>query len=202
MSSTRELTGGSGDLNPQLLRFPGMPVISGGPTAIATYTLPVVLTPQQSASSQRIQLMELLKMEVVAPVGFDNSAQSAVANDSLTTEMDYGFQVSIGTHTDYLDADDDDILFQEQYTSTATVVNIGTPNGTQTAWAYNGPSARHVKDFTDGAGHGILLAAPTMTFAAFTEGMQLEDWSLEILFRLKDAPVNELLGLVLTQFGS
>lgn len=202
MASTRELTGGSGDLNPQLLRFPALKVDTGGGYYSAVYNLPVVLTPQQSASTQRIQLLELLRLEAFCPMTPDNIASMPPPGGAQESFGGSLVQVAVGSHNELLDYGDDDLLLLDERRTAALANANGTPSNFGYAFNYDMLSHRWVKDFTDGAGHGILIAAPTITFLGFQTGAAQETWSLELLFRLKNVPQSELLGLVLTQFGT
>lgn len=167
----------------------------------AVYNLPVVLTPTQASSSQRIQLLELLKANVFCPVNVDN-VSPIVAGDTTDSLLGSVIEVAVGSHETLLDVDDDDLILYDELRTVATTYTTGTPTNHSLAWAWQQKSQVYTKDFTDGAGHGILIAAPTLSFLGSQAGASNEEWVLEIEYRLKYVPQSELLGLVLQQFAS
>lgn len=172
------LTGGTGDVNPQWLSFNA--VESGADTTTtASQTLPV----QRLPTSGRAQVMEVLK------VLFNFTPFPATAS---ATELVRYMQCAIST-----------VSFS------TTLTNLGEPrvfagwkvqeNAAFTAagtYATIYPTT-HVLDCTDGTGHGVLVATDNI-YAQIASGntSATNTCNIKILYRWKDVPLAEYIGIV------
>ena len=184
-SGSSSLTGGTGDVNPQFLN--GRVTLSAANTATeVTLGTPIVRVGPQTGGSAII--MELIKLWVdMPPVDQDNAAATArVKRFSISTTSSGG---------------------------TAAVVTLDNPRGL----AYLGIQLRNAFtaagtgmlsnalepqcwDFTDGAGHGILVATDNLFIQADSQGEAAADvfrWKLS--YRFKKVSLIEYIGIVQSQ---
>ena len=180
-----QLTGGTRDVNPQYMS--GTITLSAANTATEiTLGTPIVRVGPQTGGSAII--MELIKLWVdMPPVDQDNAAATArVKRFSISTTSSGG---------------------------TAAVVTLDNPRGL----AYLGIQLRNAFtaagtgmlsnalepqcwDFTDGAGHGILVATDNLFIQADSQGEAAADvfrWKLS--YRFKKVSLIEYIGIVQSQ---
>lgn len=175
------LTGGTGDVNPQLLSGSAPQVTTDTP-ATTEVALPVTRVP----SADVVTIIEVLKVWVTFPS----------ATETAVTEAERYATVSFSTKSGGTTA----ILFSDPNTFAQINLNAETAftaAGTyDTVW-YN-PS---MFDCTDGAGHGILVATDKIyvQFAstAWNTAAQTAYWKM--LYRFKTVGILEYVGIVQSQ---
>lgn len=173
------LTGGSGDVNPQL-----MTVVLNQTTT--NYTEVQINTPvtRLGSSKTKATIIEVLK------VYFDLPSQPAIA--AALTSYIAQFQLSTNSLTTYTPADPAVFAF-------ASIENRAafTAGGTMGA-IYQDPA---VMDLTDGAGHGLLIATDkifySLTTTNYSTGVGV--MTCKILYRFKEVGLTEYIGIVQSQ---
>jgi len=184
-SSGNQLTGGTGDVNPQYMH--GRVATSAANTAAeVTLGTPIVRVGPQTGGSAVI--MEILKIWVQVPVAdLDNAA-------ATVRETTVGFSTVSSGATPAVPAFDNPrlfALFDHQ------VRNAFTAAGTGTLDVFNGPVCI---DLTDGAGHGILIATDNIFVTVDTAGFTAVATALfKILYRFKKVSLVEYIGIVQSQ---
>lgn len=177
------LTGGTKDVNPQYLR--GSITLSAANTVTQSIVgTPIVRVGPQTGNS--VIIMELLSMWVNMPaLDLDNAAatnrgaQFAVSTSSSPTAI-----------TDLQDASN--LAFLQH-----SVRNAFTAAGTGILDVSDDPK---YWDFTDGAGHGILVATDNLFFQASTIGYNAAvTFSFKISYRFKRVSLVEYIGIVQSQ---
>lgn len=208
-NSSAGLTGGTGDVNPQLFKID---YISVGATTNAgtsaeninnrTVTLPI--SSFQQPASGRAVVMEVLK------VFFTADTESITGGTGIVALR---YRMFLTTGATQLSAISD---LSERGMSGATTFaytqkqfeKAGTATGYSTA--YSGNIHDEVLDLTDGAGHGILIASPQITLNVYvrvvnetgTPGLGFSSdsrWNATILYRFKEVPLAEYIGIQQSQ---
>lgn len=178
-----DLTGGTGDVNPQYLH--GTLSLSAANTATTvTQGTPIVRVGQQN--NGRAVIMEILKVFATLPVVDANAAAAT------TRQFDLAFStVSFGA-TAVAFSDPRVFAFFERQ-----IVNAFTAAGTGTLDTSTDPA---VWDCTDGAGHGILIATDNIFIQGFTSNQTAASaFAWKILYRFKEVSLAEYIGIVQSQ---
>lgn len=184
-ASSGQLTGGTGDVNPQFLS--GLLTLSAANTATEqTLGTPIVRVGPQSGGQAII--MEILKFFVDFPP-IDLDAAAATARQRVISFS----TTSSGTTPAVQTLDNPRVLM-----STGTDLrNAFTAAGT--GLLDNNLDPR-VIDVTDGAGHGILVATDNIYIAANTSGQTgASSFRYKILYRFKKVSLVEYIGIVQSQ---
>lgn len=180
-----QLTGGTKDVNPQYMR--GKLTLSAANTA----TEQVVGTPivrVGPATGQTAIIMELLRLYVDMP---DVDLDAAAA-----TSRDFEFSVSTTTSGGTPAITTLDIGSNIAYLRD-TVRNAFTAAGTGTLYKADEP---HTFDFTDSAGHGVLVATDNLFLQAKTSNQTAAStFRWKILYRFKKVSLVEYIGIVQSQ---
>lgn len=176
------LTGGTKDVNPQYLS--GLITLSAANTATeVTLGTPIVRVGPQTGGKSII--MEILKLYVDFPA-IDADAAAATAR-----AMTFSVQTVASTAVTTLD-NPRNIAFLSLDNR-----NAFTAAGTGTLSERVDPS---VWDFTDGAGHGVLVATDNIFLAANTQGQAgASVFRFKILYRFKEVSLVEYIGIVQSQ---
>lgn len=180
-----QLTGGTKDVNPQYMS--GLVTLSAANTATeVTFVTPIV---RVGASSQgTATIMEMIKLWVDMP-SVDQEAAAATQRNfqfSLAT-------VSSGATAAVQTLDNPRSLAFLEHTTD----NAFTAAGTGLLDRQDGPV---VWDFTDGAGHGILVATDSIFVAGVTSsqtGASTFRWKAS--YRFKTVTLVEYIGIVQSQ---
>lgn len=160
MASSRALTGGTRDVNPQYFRTQalGSSSVGGNKTTVAESAIPV----QRLNNKNRSMVMEVLKITYIPKhTNQDNDAWAGIATSRPPD---------------------------------------GKPNAAQGYWVHitkittNAPVTA---DLTDGAGHGLLVAADKL-YSFFYEGTAVANAQIDyqILYRWKNVSLTEYIGIV------
>lgn len=165
------LTGGSGDVNPQFMH---LTAVQSGNDATTTTAFPIPI--QRLQNSSRAQVMEILKIFWFAADGaeVDSNILAILSTSSLgTTTGNYGNPRVI------------DVLSDQRYLTTSGTFNVQLPI---------------IHDFTDGAGHGMLVGTDNLYIqvASASTGATNTVYC-KILYRWKDVSTAEYVGIVQSQ---
>lgn len=175
------LTGGTGDVNPQYMTIGFVP-IAPGTTESRGYITSLNRQPQRGGQSS---VMEILKVYMQFPVIPDIAAAPETS-----------FQVAMALSTqDHGNADVDmsanDVLcyhqkhFQGAFTAAGTYGYVDND-----VICY---------DYTDGQGHGILVATDTLYLQIRGGATWATSGYMKILYRMKNVPLTEYIGIVQSQ---
>lgn len=182
-TSSGDLTGGTGDVNPQLLSD------SITQSAADTTTTQQAVLPIQRISAnapQQAIVMEVLKIYVQMP---SFGAIAAVAETTDTMNLVFSTR-NTGTTNQSLS---DPAVFAVIRTVRQGAFTAAGTYGYQ-EWPIQ------VVDLTDGAGHGILIATDSIFIQAVSAGTgnaNLMQW--KILYRWKRVSLAEYIGIVQSQ---
>lgn len=169
----KSLTGGTRDMNPQWFHFDGTQT-ANDTTLCKELALPVTRLPQRN----RVVILELLKFHGVWLNGFN----VAVANQDILIGLstaNYANAVNA-----YLDYPACFMSLKKQFAVVGAAGGLPTTND----FSY---------DFTDGAGHGLLVAADKIYFliaSSFTA--QSNHVNCGLLYRFKAVSMTEYVGIV------
>jgi hypothetical protein len=181
--ATEQLTGGTGDVNPQYMS--GTVVLSAANTATTvTLAVPISRVPQPGASTATI--IEILKCYVNMPLVDVDAA--AVTNRSSTLAFS---TTSFGATAVAMNESRVFAWVTRQLRNcftaagTAMIDNVIEP----VMW-----------DCTDGAGHGILVATDNIFIQGVTANQTgASTFDFKILYRFKDVSLVEYIGIVQSQ---
>lgn len=154
-SSSMSLTGGTNDVNPQYFKFP-LQTSDGCPAAANTVngyaaTVPLPIGSFQQTSNGRATVMEILTVYFIPHISME------VGTNSSKLYIDW--VLATGSEPDAANI------------PVAALRGMSLPRaiaaGHQVLWNnFNGNQENMWwMDLTDGAGHGVLVAAPTMSYA-------------------------------------
>ena len=178
MSLGKELSGGSGDVNPQLLTVSVQQSGNDVSTAL-TVSIPIV----RLTGKNRALVFELLQVESI--VHHPPSHNLAVAFSEVVNLIGVGSSIPSAS------------LPATFYSSRITAEKLGA--GFDSDWIFN---PKDISDYRDGAGHGIIIATDTVTFrvdSIATDRQNIVDWRL--LYRLKEVGITEYVGFVTAQMA-
>ena len=174
MSSIKELTGGTGDVNPQYLSAVVTQSAADAKTGVQ-FILPV---PRTSQKPSRTIVVEILKVEFMVDQFDWVFAQNA------------RIYLTASTSSTQFDPDDAQTFAAAAYYLNLTVAAGGIIN-------WKGPI---VIDTTDGAGHGFLVAVQAITLGIdsfFT--VNVNTAFIKLWYRYKEVALSDFLGIVTTQ---
>lgn len=175
------LTGGTGDVSPQLL---GAIVTLSAANTFTQTTVPVPIQ-RYSAGRERALVMEVLK------VFFDLGEPDAnpAAGGSLLAFSAY---LSTSSQASFPTMDNPVVFAFGQ----KVVRGAFTAAGTYGTYA----SDPFTLDLTDGAGHGVLVATDNIFLGAVSSGFTaVSACSIKILYRFKEVTLAEYIGIVQSQ---
>lgn len=180
--SSGSLTGGTGDVNPQIFL---MSLDPGATYADTSFQLPIQRLPTQN----RAQVMEILKVEWGLGAGA-GLVMTAGANQFFSA---YLTTRTFGTAEPNANQQDGSVISKWQWSAIflAGTTNVGT-------WA---PGV-YVQDLTDGAGHGLLVATDSLFLGAIqTAGASPVSGLItcRVFYRFKNVGVLEYVGIVQSQ---
>lgn len=176
-----DLTGGTGDVNPQFLS--GQVVLSAANTAT---TLSLGIPIQRVDPNNQAIVLEALKVYVNHPA-WDAIASAGEATDSQQVMFS---TTSFGTTA---------VNFAEPRVFAAS---LRSDRGAFTAAGTYGMNQEDlvVIDLTDGAGHGILIATDNIFVQGMTGGFAgAATFNFKIMYRWKRVNITEYIGIVQSQ---
>lgn len=185
MKRTRDtLTGGTGDVNPQWLILPNMPLPAANAYTQLTVPLPTNRLP---LSKGKAMVMEVLKVFWDLP-SYGSAVTTGIkiiqAQAQLSTAPLSSIQHSSASVFAYASR-----KWREWGADTADSGALAT------VWYQP-----EIQDFTDGAGHGLLIATDNAYFAADTTNFTASvSFGCRILYRWKEVGLTEYIGMVQSQ---
>lgn len=191
-SSSAALTGGTGDVNPQLFKFPNL---EGTAAAVESVTVSTPLPAFNIGNQNRAIVMEVLKAYFSANTNYNTSGSPSKANKYLMvlpgTAGPSGDAVRQGW------ANKSCLAFHGAVESIAQTSQADSTPGITSGTAFE-------VDLTDGAGHGTLLATNTVTFAQDIEmtgnaTISFNRMSCALLYRFKEVDLSEYMGIIQSQ---
>lgn len=169
-----QLTGGSADVNPQVLTVTVTMSAANTPTVVAR-NLPIPRLPTREGRNLVIELLsvEYFRVQEQVTNGADNISLCV-----LTTNASAFSSFALALQ-------DPRVLscaFTGIYAAAATTIDYKK-------YFYD--------DLTDQAGHGILLASDTLYIAAYSSGKAIADaYAVKVNYRWKDVSLVEYIGIV------
>lgn len=182
MSSKRDLTGGTGDLNPQYMILYAQQTTANN-YVIANFPIPINRFAQRRGKAM---VMELLKVAYSANLATNLNvvgSQTCYWQSQISTKEQSSLDPSDGTVIDYVS---DQITIYQPATPTAAVAR----------WAQQ----PIVHDLTDGAGHGIIIATDRiyLWFNTVQFSNPVATW-VRLYYRFKEVSLEEYVGMVQSQ---
>lgn len=186
MKRTRDtLTGGTGDVNPQILQISSFNLPNANQYTQVGINLPVNQLPLRNKNKAIV--MELLK------VYFDISSPSGAFPDTPGAIVQAQMQISTASTSSI------------QHSAPQVIAWVsrkwkGNPEaGTPVPYAVTWVEPEYI-DLTDGAGHGVLVATNQLYAGADTTGYNaVAVFSARLLYRWKEVDLTEYLGMVQSQ---
>ena len=181
------LTGGTHDINPQILTITWEQVAADS-TQNTTVNNPVAKG--LFAQRNNATLMEILKVTIYAPnypspftVGYGPQFRRCLLSVSPLTTAVYD-----ASHQHVL------VLFED------TIAGAFTAGG---SYGFGPVCNVYTQDLTDGVGHGILVGADQLHFQSRLYPVWEADarWTVKILYRFKNVGLPEYIGIVQSQQG-
>lgn len=176
------LTGGTKDVNPQYLTG-NLTLTTVNTPATATITTPIVRVGQQN--NGRAVIMELIRLYASMPL----NAEATPAAETFRTSTLTLSTKNLGTAAPNFS--DGSVLAQFSNAQRVSFTAAGTG---KTVEQLN----PMVWDFTDGQGHGVLVATDEMFLQGDTDGWTaaLARFDIRILYRFKEVSLVEYIGIV------
>lgn len=178
MASIKEITGGTGDVNPQILH-----VILSQATADANTLVEIpVPVPRYSTRKNRSVIMEVFR------VLFDDETVDPGV-PTLDTDIICTVSTSAGAKPS---SPRTFAVYHFQNQVSASVVS--------TTQAIQGVVWPFTIEFNDNAGHGLLIATDNLTFRLdSTNTAKLRIFHVRLFYRLKEVDLQEYIGIVQSQ---
>ena len=183
--NTDQLTGGSRDVCPQYMS--GRVTMTAANTAVElSLGTPIVRVGPQTAGKSII--MELIRLYVDFPkIDQDNAAATDRTMQFSMTTTSTGGTPAIAT----LDNPRSVAFLSKEVRNAFTAAGTGILDINQDP---------HVWDFTDGAGHGILIATDNLFLQAITSGQSgASSFNFKLLYRFHTVSLVEYIGIVQSQ---
>jgi len=170
MATVKDLTGGTGDVNPQILTV-NVTQTAADTTTTDEIALPV---PRFSAKKGRSLVIEILKVDAFV----DDYLATGAAN-SVRGFLDTSGEADNATEPTTFYSGQQDLLFATAIGFQIVDRNIGRT------------------DYTDNAGHGFLVATDSIfaTVATQVTG-RINIITFKILYRFKEVTLQEYIGIV------
>lgn len=174
-----QLTGGTGDVNPQWLNIISSANIG---TSFATTTVPTPINKFPEGSG-RVVIMEILKVmffpgALVTPTTNSNLQMYLTTKNFASTVPTNGFA-------------EGSLIAGVMFT-----YNFATSGSSNTNWPM-------VVDLTDGSGHGMLVATDNLYLGIIQSGanepMTAATVKVKVLYRFKKVALQEYIGIVQAQ---
>lgn len=171
MASTKELTGGTGDVNPQQLF---LDLSQSGADAATNFDVPLPI-PRYNAKANRSIVLEILRIVSVAN-------QTTAPGAGVASEV----QVTLGTQPTPLVTQATTFFVDSREIDTITAIGVQGP--TNRAYQF---------DYTDGAGHGFLVATDNLGARVNSTNTGLTNrFFVRVYYRFKEVPLAEYIGIV------
>jgi len=181
-AASKMLTGGSGDVKPQILSVPRQQVVID-----ETFSVPIALpVPRVGVQPNKATITEILKVWIYLQGGDTSSEAWAYLS---TISLRAGAQVGITYAAASAQLADPHII-----AGGGRTFLLVTSGGTTSS------DPELFFDLTDGAGNGILVATDEIFFEGGSDNasVSLNYWA-KILYRVYDAGIMEYVGIVQSQ---
>lgn len=173
MSTSKALTGGTGDVNPQYLTFSA---VQSSLNETVVVESPLNLGPSATVKKGKALVFELLKIQ---------SEWAGNFNDGLVNSVTIVF-----TTQESAQSINSPAAFYEFPIINRNILNDLTFT----------IIPKDVQDFTDGAGHGILIATPSIFMIFGSVGLDLVSaCAAKVFYRWKEVSIEEYIGIVTQQ---
>lgn len=181
MASSRQITGGTGDVNPQILTTPIVNQTAANAFTEAAFPLPINRFPETSG---KVVVLELLKVWFFMSEA--DSVNSAGGNNVILT-------VRMSTASlPAINANDPRVI--------ATQEKVWRGSFTAGGTAVTSLIEPQEINLTDGAGHGVLVATDSMFLGIVTFNFTAAgSFFAKILYRFKRVSLQEYIGIVQSQ---
>jgi hypothetical protein len=183
MSSVKELTGGTGDVNPQQLF---VVVAQGSIDSSETVEVPLPIPRLSNAKPGRAIVLEVLKIHTTLDPIF--------RIDPLVASQCTQF-VSIGTDLGNLAVNSTTVFFRREINQITSSTSVSGAGG-----GFAAVSSTEWADLTDGAGHGYLVATDSIgvRYDSVATGVQTS-CQIRLFYRFKEVSLQEYIGIVQSQ---
>jgi hypothetical protein len=176
------LTGGTGDVNPQQLIFPGMTLVGANTYSQQIINLPVSQLPVKNGKAI---VMEILKIYWDLPT-FGSNMPAGDTNWICQAQLSTASSNGINTSA-------------PQIFAYVKRKSKGQEGGAASSY-YTTWTEPEIQDYTDGAGHGMLVATNSIFMGANTSNFTASvSFGCRILYRWKEVGLTEYLGMVQQQ---
>lgn len=183
MSTSKGLTGGTGDVSPQIFQSPILNMTAANTYTETSFPVPINRFPE---SSGRVVIMEILK--IFWYLG-EADANNSAAGNLLTSQI----QLSTSSKA-AMALGDSNVFSSYEKTYRGAFTAAGTY---QTAIV-----EPVVMDLSDGAGHGYLVASDRFFMGMATAQFTAASFGFcKILYRFKRVSLQEYIGIVQSQTG-
>lgn len=194
MATTRALTGGTLDVNPQWWTLGKLRQTA--PNTVITEAILVPVNRYPQGKTGRVNVIEVLKVmweTFVYPVWPDNGSVILGGMTATLSTRNPG-----GNYPVLEDPSVIDIVVKDWYTSGSAGQ---ATQGAASTWVDEEPI---IHDLTDGAGHGVLIASDQIYVTLATNTMsneadKLAEVKVKILYRYKQVSLTEYIGIVQSQ---
>ena len=173
-----ELTGGSGDVNPQWV---GFSAVQGANDQFTETSFDLPVNPTMGGRANKAIVVEILRVQFIWALD---------ATQSPSTPQRWSAHLQAG-------AGEGSILLSEIQTSTSTIIvdqALTIQAGAGSTVAFRDASTLY--DLTDGAGHGVIVAAKNDTVGISTFNTAVSNRvTVRILYRYKEVGLTEFITL-------
>lgn len=191
-SRSDQLTGGSRDVSPQFMTLVALSAVgTSNSVGLRDNVFPVPIT-RIPGNSNRITIIEVLKVFFDLPL-LENWHPSSWVAGILYNRSQRVFLTTHDPSGKVLDADDPSVIAWIRQNQSNATADALAGNIVQT---FTGP---WVFDCTDGAGHGVLVATDRLFVQVYTSNINTNEgthFDLKVLYRFKEVSLAEYVGIV------
>lgn len=178
------MTGGSGDIKPQILSFTNVE------SAVDDYTVSSTAVPVFRLGGQRKKSAVIEVLKAIFYLGVVNSSDTATAHFGLIATSDLGRATgdtsTVATWTE-------DLAEPQVIASAGTSRNLSTNGATSEGWPIT-------VDLTDNNGNGVLVATDKIFFVTGSDGNANTDRHVcKLVYRYVYVGIEEYVGIVQSQ---
>ncbi len=169
------LTGGTGDVNPQVIR----------------------------ASVEQLTLNSYAEKEIDIPLNLPKSGTRATVMEILRIKILYNIVPGpeIGSHKSSWQLSTTSLPQIYMIDNPLVIATDAMTTGTVTTGSVTVTSSLKTYDMTDGAGHGYLIASDNLYFSVATSSFvtNLQRMAIQIIYRWKSIGLTEFIGILTSQ---
>lgn len=176
------LTGGTGDVNPQILTFPAVTMAAAN--TFQSFGMPMPVTRGSTSGKQKTVIIEALKFWIDLP-NWDNLGSTTPLRGTAAVQVATGPLQNISINDPRVIAYVTRTWLSQQGTAT-TVFGFETD-----------PTC---VDLTDNAGHGLLIGSDNLYIGIATNNfLGVGSTNIKMLYRFKEVSLQEYIGIVQSQ---